>query len=315
MLRIEDRLHAHRDRRGGPPHPPAGDRAGGAGQGVRRSVGRTAGSHRRGAGQPAGGAGRDAGPLAVGEGGHRHHPDVEGGARRPEHRAGSGVRPGAGRRDPLRQAARTGAPDRRCRSSARGAPDRPADAERGGRPRRRGLGGVPLDRGAGHPPHGGGDRQAPSAGVGAWPASHRPRGAGAPGGIRHPPQPGRAVRPRPAYWIVPVHRPHRGGQNRTGPHAGRFLVRRRAGHGPHRHVGVHGAPQRVPSHRRAPRLCRVRRGGPAHRGGTEAALRGGAAGRDRKGPQRRFQRAAPAAGRRPANRRAGPNGGLSPTRC
>ena len=48
-----DRLDADRDRRRRAPHPPARDRAGGAGQGDRRRVGGAARRPRRGAGQPA----------------------------------------------------------------------------------------------------------------------------------------------------------------------------------------------------------------------------------------------------------------------
>ena len=48
----------------------------------------------------------------------------------------------------------------------------------------------------------------------------------------------RAVRPQPADRLVPVPRPHRRRQDRAGAHARRLPVRRRAGDGPHRHVGV-----------------------------------------------------------------------------
>ena len=55
-------------------------------------------------------------------------------------------------------------------------------------------------------------------------------------GQRHPAQPGRPVRPAPADRLVPVPRPDGRRQDRAGPVAGRLPVRRRAGHGPHRHV-------------------------------------------------------------------------------
>ena len=51
-------------------------------------------------------------------------------------------------------------------------------------------------------------------------------------------------------------------------------------------------------------------GGPAHRGRAPPALRGRAVRRDREGARRSAQRHAPAARRRPADRRQGPHGGL-----
>ena len=59
-------------------------------------------------------------------------------------------------------------------------------------------------------------------------------------GQRHPPQPGRAVRPQPADRQLPLRGADRGGQDRAGPLPGRVPVRRRAGHGPHRHERVPG---------------------------------------------------------------------------
>ena len=135
------------------------------------------------------------------------------------------------------------------------------------------------------------------------------------GGQRHPPQPGRPVRPEPADRLVPVPRPHRRRQDRAGPGAGRLPLRRRAGHGPHRHERVHGEALGVPPHRRASRLRRLRRGRPAHRGRAPPALRGGAARRDREGPPRRVQRAAAGARRRPPHRRPGPHGRLHQRRA
>ena len=135
------------------------------------------------------------------------------------------------------------------------------------------------------------------------------------GGQRHPPQPRRPVRPAPPDRLVPVPRPDRRRQDRAGPGAGRVPVRRRAGHGPHRHERVHGEALRGPPHRRASRLRRLRRGRPAHRGGAPPALRGGAARRDREGPPRRLQRAAAGARRRPPHRRPGPHGRLHQRRA
>jgi ATP-dependent Clp protease ATP-binding subunit ClpB len=53
---------------------------------------------------------------------------------------------------------------------------------------------------------------------------------------RRPPRPRRAVGRKPAAWVVPVPGPHRRRQDRTDQGAGRVSVRRRSGHGPHRHV-------------------------------------------------------------------------------
>ncbi len=135
-------------------------------------------------------------------------------------------------------------------------------------------------------------------------------GRGARGGQRHPPQPRRPVGPPSAHRLVHVPRPHRRRQDRAGPGAGGVPVRRRAGHGAHRHGRVHGEALGVPADRRAPRLRRLRRGRPAHRGGPPAALQRGAAGRDREGPPGRVQRPAAGAGRRPPHRRPGPHGRL-----
>ena len=136
------------------------------------------------------------------------------------------------------------------------------------------------------------------------------------GGQRHPPQPGRPVRPEPADRLVPVPRPHRRRQDRAGPHARRVPVRRRAGHGPHRHVA---------STWRSTRCRRLVGAPPGYvgydEGGqlTEAVrrrpVRGGAARRDREGPPRRVQRPAAGARRRPPHRRPGPHGRLHQRRA
>ncbi len=82
-----------------------------------------------------------------------------------------------------------------------------------------------------------------------------------------------------------------------------------------RHERVHGETLRLATGRRAPRLCRLRRGWPADRGGAPASLRGGAARRDREGPRRRVQHAAAGDGRRAVDRRSGQDGGLQEHRA
>ena len=67
----------------------------------------------------------------------------------------------------------------------------------------------------------------------------------------------RAQRSQPADRLVPVPGPDRRGQDRAGAGAGRVHVRRRAGHDPHRHVGVHGEAHGGPPDRRAARLRRA----------------------------------------------------------
>ena len=102
------------------------------------------------------------------------------------------------------------------------------------------------------------------------PPGDRPGGSGRRGGQRDPPQPRRPVGPEPSHRLVPVPRPDRGRQDRAGTVAGRLPVRRRAGHGPHRHERVHGEALRVAARRRAARLRRLRRRRSAHRGRSVA---------------------------------------------
>ena len=90
--------------------------------------------------------------------------------------------------------------------------------------------------------------------------------------------------PRRPDRLVPLHGPDRRGQDRARPGPGRVPVRRREGHGAHRHVRVHGEAHRVAARGRASRLRGLRRGRPAHRGHPAPALRGGAVRRDREGP-------------------------------
>ena len=85
---------------------------------------------------------------------------------------------------------------------------------------------------------------------------------------RDPPRPSRARRSQPPDRLVPVPRPDRRRQDRARPGARRVPLRRRAGDGAHRHGRVHGEALGQPPDRRAPRLRRLRRGWPAHRGGA-----------------------------------------------
>ena len=138
----------------------------------------------------------------------------------------------------------------------------------------------------------------------------RPGRGGDRGRERDPPFARRAVRSEPADRLVPVPRPDRCRQDRAGARARRVPVRRRAGDGAHRHVGVHGEALGVAARRRAARLRRLRGGRPAHRGGAAPPVRGDPARRDREGAPRRVQHAVAADGRRPAHRRPGPHGRL-----
>src|SRR5439155_640138 len=58
----------------------------------------------------------------------------------------------------------------------------------------------------------------------------------------------------------------------TGPRPGGVSLRRRARHDPDRHVGIPGEAHRGQVDRRAPRLCRLRGGRPAHGNRAAAAL-------------------------------------------
>src|SRR2546430_1744672 len=121
--------------------------------------------------------------------------------------------------------------------------------------------------------------------------------------------PGRAAELR-CDRLVPVPRPHRRRQDRAGQGARRVPVRRRARHGADRHERVLGEALGGPAGRRAARLRRLRPGRAAHRGGAAPAVQRGVAGRGGEGPPGRVRRAAAGARRRPADRRAGPHGGL-----
>ena len=163
----------------------------------------------------------------------------------------------------------------------------------------------PVDRDPGPPVDRGGDLQAAQHGGRAAQEDHRPA-------RRHrrrlqgdPPHQGRAEGPQAAHRVVHLPRAFRGGEDRVGQGARRLPVRRRGGAHPDRHVRVHGEARRVPPGRLASGLRRLRRGGPAHRGGAPQALLGGVVRRDREGPSRRLQHSAPDPRGRSADRLAG----------
>ena len=160
------------------------------------------------------------------------------------------------------------------------------DAEGGSRRRGHRRGREQVDRRAGQPPDGGRGPEAGPDGRAPPPARRRPGRGDRGGGQRHPARPRRPAGSEPAARQLPVPRPDRRRQDRTGPGAGRVPVRRRAGHDPHRHVRVPGEAHRVAPDRRAAGLRRLRRGGPADRGGAPPAVRGGAVRRNREGPRR-----------------------------
>ena len=89
---------------------------------------------------------------------------------------------------------------------------------------------------------------------------------------------------------LPLPRPDRRRQDGARAGACRVPVRRRAGDGPDRHVGVHGEAHGRAAPRRAAGLRRLRGGRPAHRGRAAAAVLGRALRRGREGAPRRLQR-------------------------
>ena len=95
--------------------------------------------------------------------------------------------------------------------------------------------------------------------------------------------PRRAARAGEADRQLPVHRPDRRRQDRGGAAARRDLGHRAD---PLRHVGIHGAAQRLPADRRAAGLCRLRPGRAADRRHRPASARRAAARRDREGASR-----------------------------
>ena len=166
-------------------------------------------------------------------------------------------------------------------------------------------GGVALDGRARVAAHGG---RGPEAGAPRVHAARARRGPGRGRGgrvQRHQAQSGGPERPQPADRLVPVPRPDRRRQDGTGPGAGRLPLRRRAGHGPHRHERVHGEARRVAAGGRTAGVRRLRRGRPAHRGRATSPVLGRAARRVGEGPPRRLQHLVAGARGRPPDRRAG----------
>ena len=141
-------------------------------------------------------------------------------------------------------------------------------------------------------------------------SGRRSAGGGARGQRRGPAGPGRDLRPRPADRLVPVHRSDRCRQDRAGQGVGGLPVRRPAGDGPHRHERVLREAFGGKACRCSSRLRRVRRGRPADRGGAPPAVFGDPAGRGREGASGCLRHPAAGAGRRPADRRSGPDGRL-----
>ena len=127
---------------------------------------------------------------------------------------------------------------------------------------------------------------------------------------RPPARPLRPAGPEPADRLVRL--PRSDGRRQDGARAGtrRVHVRRRPGDRPARHVGVPGEAHRLPARRRAPGLRRLRGGRSADRGGAPPPVLRDPARRDREGARRGLRRTAPAARRRPADRRPGPHGRL-----
>ena len=119
----------------------------------------------------------------------------------------------------------------------------------------------------------------------------------------------RPRRSREAHRQLPLLRPHRRGQDRArqaaGAHPGRGVH-------PLRHDRVPGEAHRLPAHRRAPRLRRLRPGRAAHRRHPQDALRGAAARRDREGPPGHLQPAPAGDGPRHPDRQQRPQGRLPP---
>ena len=172
-----------------------------------------------------------------------------------------------------------------------------------------------MDGHPGHAPDGGRGREAHPHGGAPPPPRDRPGGGGRRRLRRPAPLTRRPVRPRPPDRHLPVPRPDRRRQDRAGARAGRVHVRLAGRDGPDRHVRVHGEALRLAAGRRAARLRRLRGGRPAHRGRPPPPVLGRAARRDREGAQRRLQRAAAGDGRRPPDRRPGPDGRLQERRA
>ena len=236
---------------------PARDRAPGAQEGDRQGLEGAPGQGRARARRPAGAVRRHEGALAAGEGGDPEDPRDEGadragalrGRRRPPARATSARRPSC---------ATARCPGSRSSSQAENdklnaAADEAADAQGGGRRRGRRRGRRQVDGHPGHADARGRDAEAaPHRGPPA-PARRRPGRGAAARGERGAPLARRPRRPEAADRLVPLHGPDRRRQDRARAGARRVPVRRRAGHGAHRHVRVHGEARGGAPDRRASR--------------------------------------------------------------
>ena len=163
---------------------------------------------------------------------------------------------------------------------------------RRGEPDRRG--GDPDDhlRDHRHPPEPHRPERVPEAAQnrgGAAPQGHR---AG-PGHLRHrllhPPLPHGPQLPEAPAGLLHLPGPHGGGEDPAGQEPGRVPLRRRGRPGAHRHVRLHGEAQRLPAGGGAPRLRRLRGGGPAHREDPPPPVQRHPPGRDREGAPGRVQ--------------------------
>ncbi len=74
---------------------------------------------------------------------------------------------------------------------------------------------------------------------------------------RRPPRPGRASRPKPATWILPVLGAHRRRKDRAHQGSRRIPIRRFLSDGPHRHERVHGEARSCSADWRTARLRRL----------------------------------------------------------
>src|SRR6185436_18854379 len=116
-----------------------------------------------------------------------------------------------------------------------------------------------------------------------------------------------AFRSESAERLVPILGSHGRRQDRAHEGARVVPVRHRGGHGPHRHVGVHGEAFGRALDRCAAGLRRLRRGRVSDRGRAPQAVFGGVARRGRESAPRRLQRAATSARRWSLDGRARPH--------
>ena len=108
----------------------------------------------------------------------------------------------------------------------------------------------------------------------AAPARGWPGGGAGARGQCHPPLARRAQRSQAADRVFHFPGPDRRGQNRTGSRPGRISFRRRACHGAHRHVGIHGEACGLAADWCASGIRRLRRRRAAHRAGAAASVCG-----------------------------------------